>query len=150
MALSLPRKYVDSRIDALELEVENIMEEVEQDSYDQQQSGAATAGVNPASGTIPTESSMQGHSKKLMTKVCLSGVGTCPKLDRPSATHQFITSIAVRFWIIGLCPCWRSDVRSSPLAKCGWNAGTLALLQHSTIRQIEPSIYLSLHRSLIF
>ncbi|KAJ3054137.1 hypothetical protein HK097_002567 [Rhizophlyctis rosea] len=71
MALQLPRKFINERIEALELEVENIMEEIAE--VEQTQMGHATA-FTSTSGTLPPAAIMRGHSKRTMIKNAAFGL----------------------------------------------------------------------------
>ncbi|KAJ3286153.1 hypothetical protein HK104_009163 [Borealophlyctis nickersoniae] len=65
LALQIPRKYVNEKVDSLEVEIENIMEEIEQEregGNPAPESGALSAGA------IPPESLMRGYAGRKMTK----------------------------------------------------------------------------------
>ncbi|KAJ3051427.1 hypothetical protein HK097_007547 [Rhizophlyctis rosea] len=95
---SLPRKYVNEKVDALEVEVENIMEEVE----DELAVGAQGVQNSSNTGTIPNESIMGNHSKRKLTKLyaaslilvaLTSALMFAPSLDQSVKAEQMIVTI---------------------------------------------------------
>ncbi|KAJ3027795.1 hypothetical protein HDV00_010848 [Rhizophlyctis rosea] len=70
MALLLPRKFVNERVETMELEIENIMEEIAEGEQSQANQGAA---VGASSGTLPSVAVMRGYARRWMLK--LSSIG---------------------------------------------------------------------------
>ncbi|KAJ3296084.1 hypothetical protein HK104_001980 [Borealophlyctis nickersoniae] len=85
LALQIPRKFVNEKLDALEVEIENIMEEIEEE----QDAGTLAEGATSATGSIPSESIMRGHAARLMTK--RYSLGLC--LIAITGTVMFIPAI---------------------------------------------------------
>jgi len=70
LAMLIPRKYVNERIEVLEVEIENIMEEM---AEVEQMRGISQQGPSTAN-TIPAAHVMRGYSRRLMTKMYCLGL----------------------------------------------------------------------------
>ncbi|KAJ3031841.1 hypothetical protein HDV00_008114 [Rhizophlyctis rosea] len=99
LALRLPRKFVNERIETLEVEIETLMEEI--DEVEQAQTGGSSR-VSADSAALPSASTMRGHSRKKMLKytalaLCLFGIaGACmfaPPLQQSSKSRDLVVLI---------------------------------------------------------
>ncbi|KAJ3050401.1 hypothetical protein HK097_008636 [Rhizophlyctis rosea] len=110
LALSLPRKFINERIEQLELEVENIVEEL----ADGEVRGGGAAAVSATSANIPPAAVMKGHSRRKMTRLYASALALfgltgalmfVPSLERSSAAMDMMGLIelisARSFYTIG-------------------------------------------------
>ncbi|KAJ3032299.1 hypothetical protein HDV00_007707 [Rhizophlyctis rosea] len=85
----LPKRYLNEKVDALEVEVENIMEELEEELADGTQALRGARG-----GAIPSETIMRNYSKRKLTKryigslVSFALCGACMYIPSLSQSQQ--------------------------------------------------------------